>query len=133
MVVTPKPASGKDAKKADDEEEEWKDIDLKCMDCDATFQHTVADQEFFHSKGFTDTPKRCRDCRWAKKQRNEGKDGGGKDGKGKGKGKGKDGKGKDGKGKGKGKDKGKGKGGGGVCYKFQAGNCHFTDCKFSHE
>ena len=49
---------------------------------------------------------------------------GGDDGKGKGK-KGK-GKGKDGKGKGKG-------GGGGICYKFQEGNCHFTDCKFSHD
>ena len=60
------------------------------------------------------------DCRWAKKQRMEGGD----DGKGKGK-KGK-GKGKDGKGKGKG-------GGGGICYKFQEGNCHFTDCKFSHD
>jgi len=60
------------------------------MDCEVEFFHTVADQTFFYEKGFGDPPKRCKDCRWAKKQRMEGGDDGGK-GKGKGK-KGKEGK-----------------------------------------
>jgi len=118
--------------KAEGGDEEWANVSIKCIDCSEDFEDTAEDQEFRWNKGFTEAPKRCKDCRLAKKQRVEGKDG---DGKGKGK-KGKDGKGKDGKGK-KGKD-GKGKGkdgkgkGGGICYKFQAGNCTFTDCKFSH-
>merc|ERR1719162_2645191 len=105
-----------------DVEEEWKDVSIKCLDCSEDFLDEIKDQQFRWEKGFADAPKRCKDCRWAKKQRMEGGDDGGK-GKGK--------KGKD-KGKGKGKDGGK-SGGKGICYKFQAGNCHFTDCKFSHD
>jgi len=47
---------------------------------------TAEDQEFRWSKGFAETPKRCKDCRWAKKVRMEGGDPTAK-----GKGKGKDG------------------------------------------
>jgi len=122
MVVKTAPKKEEPAK-ADAAEEEWKDNTYKCIDCGEDWVDPISDQEFRWDKGFAETPKRCKDCRWAKKQRMEGGDGG--------KGKGKD----KGKGKGKGKDgkDGKGKGGGGICYKFQAGNCTFTDCKFSHE
>lgn len=71
------------------EDEEWKDNTYKCIDCSADWVDTADDQEFRWSKGFAETPKRCKDCRWAKKVRMEGGDPTEK-GKGKGK-KGKDG------------------------------------------
>ncbi len=40
---------------------------LTCQDCGNTFDFTAEEQEFYASKGFGD-PKRCRDCRNAKKQ-----------------------------------------------------------------
>jgi len=68
------------------EEEEWKDNTYKCIDCSEDWVDTAEDQEFRYSKGFAETPKRCKDCRWAKKVRMEGGDPAAK-----GKGKGKDG------------------------------------------
>lgn len=38
-----------------------------CVDCGDDFIWTVGEQEFFHEKGFTDPPKRCKTCRQAKK------------------------------------------------------------------
>jgi len=72
------------------EDEEWKDNTYKCCDCSQDWIDTADDQEFRWSKGFAETPKRCKDCRWAKKIRMEGGD---PDAKGKGKGKAKDGSG----------------------------------------
>jgi len=83
----PAKAAAAAAPAADDEE--WKDNTYKCMDCNEDWIDTADDQQFRYDKGFAETPKRCKDCRWAKKVRMEGGDPTAK-GKGKGKG-GKDG------------------------------------------
>ncbi|HEY0378959.1 MAG TPA: zinc-ribbon domain-containing protein [Pyrinomonadaceae bacterium] len=38
-----------------------------CVDCGDEFIWTAGEQEFFHEKGFTDPPKRCKTCRPAHK------------------------------------------------------------------
>jgi len=67
------------------EDEEFKDETYKCCDCGGDWVDTADDQQFRWDKGFAETPKRCKDCRWAKKVRMEGGD---PTAKGKGKGKG---------------------------------------------
>ena len=52
------------------------DKTLACMDCGAEFVFTAGEQEFHASRGFSNEPKRCPDCRRAKKQ-SRGDDGGG--------------------------------------------------------
>ena len=42
---------------------------LQCSDCAKTFPFTVAEQEVFASKGFTNHPKRCPSCRQERKTR----------------------------------------------------------------
>jgi len=44
------------------------DKTLVCRDCGEEFVFTVGEQEFYQEKGFTNEPKRCPDCRKAKKQ-----------------------------------------------------------------
>lgn len=44
------------------------DKNLTCSDCGAEFVFTAGEQEFYAEKGFTNEPKRCPDCRRAKKQ-----------------------------------------------------------------
>jgi N-acetylglutamate synthase-like GNAT family acetyltransferase len=44
------------------------DIDIQCIDCKQPFVFTLKEQQFFKEKGFT-SPKRCRNCRIAKKAR----------------------------------------------------------------
>ena len=49
------------------------DKNITCADCGKEFVFSAADQEFHASKGFTNEPKRCLDCRNARKaSRNEG-------------------------------------------------------------
>jgi CxxC-x17-CxxC domain-containing protein len=48
------------------------DRELQCADCGATFTFTASEQEFFANKGFTNDPKRCQDCRSARKQERGG-------------------------------------------------------------
>lgn len=48
------------------------DKELQCVDCRATFTFSANEQEFFASKGFTNEPKRCPDCRGARKQERGG-------------------------------------------------------------
>src|SRR6186713_2842913 len=48
---------------------------LTCRDCGQSFVFTVGEQEFFASRGFTNDPSRCRDCRTAR--RGSGGGGGG--------------------------------------------------------
>ena len=48
------------------------DRTLKCMDCQTDFTFTAGEQEFYASKGFTNEPKRCPNCRQAKKQQRNG-------------------------------------------------------------
>jgi hypothetical protein len=38
-----------------------------CVDCGDEFIWTAGEQEFFHEKGFTDPPKRCKTCRQERK------------------------------------------------------------------
>jgi hypothetical protein len=45
---------------------------LQCSDCGTTFIFTAGEQEFFASKGFTNEPKRCPQCRQAKKRQQVG-------------------------------------------------------------
>jgi CxxC-x17-CxxC domain-containing protein len=45
----------------------FQDKSLQCADCGATFTHSAEDQEFFQSKGYTNEPKRCLECRQARK------------------------------------------------------------------
>jgi CxxC-x17-CxxC domain-containing protein len=40
---------------------------LSCRDCGQSFVFTVGEQEFFASRGFTNDPSRCRDCRMARR------------------------------------------------------------------
>jgi CxxC-x17-CxxC domain-containing protein len=45
------------------------DKPLTCRDCGQSFLFTVGEQEFFASRGFTNVPSRCPDCRAARKAR----------------------------------------------------------------
>jgi hypothetical protein len=38
-----------------------------CVDCEQEFIWTAGEQDFFHEKGFADPPKRCKECRQARK------------------------------------------------------------------
>ena len=46
----------------------YEDKTLVCKDCGAEFVFTAGEQEFYAEKGLTNKPKRCQDCRKAKKQ-----------------------------------------------------------------
>jgi CxxC-x17-CxxC domain-containing protein len=48
------------------------DRELQCVDCGGRFTFTASEQEFFATKGFTNEPKRCSDCRVARKQERGG-------------------------------------------------------------
>jgi CxxC-x17-CxxC domain-containing protein len=51
----------------------YTDETLNCVDCSAPFIFSTGEQEFFASKGFTNKPNRCADCRAARKaQRGSG-------------------------------------------------------------
>ena len=43
------------------------DKTIQCVDCRTNFTFTAGEQEFFQTKGFTNEPKRCPDCRRANK------------------------------------------------------------------
>ncbi|MFC2052453.1 CxxC-x17-CxxC domain-containing protein [Chloroflexota bacterium] len=50
----------------------FEDKSLQCSDCSVTFTHSAEDQEFFQSKGYTNEPKRCPECRQARKSERYG-------------------------------------------------------------
>ena len=50
----------------------FEDKSLQCSDCGATFTFSVEEQEFFQSKGYTNEPKRCPECRQARKSERRG-------------------------------------------------------------
>jgi CxxC-x17-CxxC domain-containing protein len=56
---------------------EYTDKILTCSDCGNSFTFTASEQEFFASKGFTNEPGRCPDCRAIRRQRNSYGFGGG--------------------------------------------------------
>ncbi|UCB42857.1 MAG: zinc-ribbon domain containing protein [Dehalococcoidales bacterium] len=45
----------------------FQDKSIQCFDCGTNFTFSVEEQEFFESKGYTNDPKRCLECRQAKK------------------------------------------------------------------
>jgi CxxC-x17-CxxC domain-containing protein len=50
---------------------------LSCRECNQSFMFTTGEQEFFASKGFTNEPSRCPECRAARSQsRSDGYSGG---------------------------------------------------------
>jgi len=54
----------------------YEDRTITCADCGTEFTFTASEQAFYAEKGFTDAPKRCKDCRQARKaQRNAGSGG----------------------------------------------------------
>ena len=53
----------------------FKDKTLECSDCGSEFTFSVEDQEFFQSKGYTNEPKRCPECRQARKAQRYGNGG----------------------------------------------------------
>ena len=51
----------------------FEDRYLQCSDCGTSFVFSAEEQSYFQSKGYTNEPKRCPDCRRARKaQRNVG-------------------------------------------------------------
>ena len=55
----------------------FQDKSLQCSDCGATFTFGVEEQEFFQSKGYVNEPKRCPECRRARKSERYGSSGSG--------------------------------------------------------
>ena len=51
----------------------YTDKTLTCRDCGASFVFTTGEQEFFASRGFTNEPSRCPECRAARKGRQVGR------------------------------------------------------------
>jgi len=45
----------------------FEDKTIECSDCGTNFTFSAAEQEFFANKGFTNDPKRCPQCRQARK------------------------------------------------------------------
>jgi len=45
----------------------FQDKSIQCSDCGSNFTHSVKDQEFYQSKGYTNEPKRCPECRRTRK------------------------------------------------------------------
>jgi len=44
------------------------DKNLTCRDCGKTFAFTAGEQEFYQSHGLVNEPRRCPECRGAKRQ-----------------------------------------------------------------
>lgn len=51
---------------------EFEDRTLACEDCGNDFTFTAGEQEFFHTKGFENEPKRCKECRNNRKRQRRG-------------------------------------------------------------
>src|SRR2546423_6232675 len=56
------------------------DQTLYCRDCNEEFTFTVGEQEFYASRGLTNSPSRCPSCRAARKQSGGGYSSGGRSG-----------------------------------------------------
>jgi len=55
----------------------YTDKSLTCVDCGAEFTFSAEDQEYYATRGFQNEPKRCPNCRRARKAGREGGGGGG--------------------------------------------------------
>ena len=54
----------------------FEDRSLTCADCGTTFTFTAGEQEFHAQKGFTNEPRRCPECRAARRSQRDGYGGG---------------------------------------------------------
>lgn len=45
----------------------FEDKSIKCSDCGTEFTFSAGEQDFYQTKGFTNEPKRCLECRRANK------------------------------------------------------------------
>ena len=45
----------------------FQDKSLHCVDCGGSFTFTAGEQEFYQTKGLVNEPRRCQNCRQAKK------------------------------------------------------------------
>ena len=50
----------------------FKDKTLECSDCGAEFTFSADEQELFQSRGYTNEPKRCPECRQSRKTQRYG-------------------------------------------------------------
>jgi CxxC-x17-CxxC domain-containing protein len=50
----------------------FQDKSLECSDCGNSFTFGTEEQEFFQSRGYTNEPKRCPECRQARKAHQHG-------------------------------------------------------------
>ena len=55
----------------------FQDRTLTCRDCGQQFTFTAGEQEFYQSRGLTNDPGRCPECRQARRQTGGGGGGGG--------------------------------------------------------
>ncbi|HJP40204.1 MAG TPA: zinc-ribbon domain containing protein [Dehalococcoidia bacterium] len=55
----------------------YTDIELVCSNCGSSFTFSAGEQEFYESRGLTNQPRRCAECRQANKANREGRPGGG--------------------------------------------------------
>jgi CxxC-x17-CxxC domain-containing protein len=46
---------------------DFEDKSIACVDCGAEFMFSIRDQEFYAEKGFRNDPKRCPECRGARR------------------------------------------------------------------
>ncbi len=53
----------------------FEDKTLECSDCAKTFTFSAGEQEQFQSRGYTNEPKRCPECRQARKSERYGTSG----------------------------------------------------------
>jgi CxxC-x17-CxxC domain-containing protein len=53
----------------------FQDKTLTCSDCGITFTFSAEEQDQFQSRGYTNEPKRCSDCRTARKSERYGNSG----------------------------------------------------------
>jgi hypothetical protein len=53
----------------------FQDKSIQCSDCGTVFTFSAREQAFFASKGFTNEPRRCPQCRKAKNQQRHGPSG----------------------------------------------------------
>ena len=53
----------------------FQDKTLECSDCGNAFTFSVEEQEQFQSRGYTNEPKRCPECRQARKTQRYGNSG----------------------------------------------------------
>ncbi len=53
----------------------FQDKNLECSDCGKAFTFSIAEQEQFQSRGYTNQPKRCPECRQTRKDARYGNGG----------------------------------------------------------